>query len=58
MEWQQILTYLGVKNMKKLEKCPECDGKLNENENIQFCESCGYWTYKGTVRFDSIAIFA
>ncbi|SDF95377.1 hypothetical protein SAMN04488589_1805 [Methanolobus vulcani] len=44
--------------MNKLETCPECNYKLNENENIQYCENCGYWTPKGTARFDSIAIFA
>ncbi|WMW24879.1 hypothetical protein RE474_12465 [Methanolobus sediminis] len=44
--------------MNKLENCPECNSKLNENETIQYCENCGYWTNKGTVRFDSIAIFA
>lgn len=44
--------------MKKLEKCPECNAKLHEDQNVQFCKVCGYWTQTGTVRFDSIAIFA
>lgn len=44
--------------MKKLKRCPECNGKLSEDEHLQFCECCGYWTNKGTVRFDSIVIFA
>jgi ribosomal protein L37AE/L43A len=44
--------------MNKLETCPECNSRLNENENIQYCENCGYWTRKGTARVDSIAIFA
>jgi hypothetical protein len=44
--------------MKKLETCPECNSSLDENEKIQFCKVCGYWTNKGTARFDSIAIFA
>ncbi|SFM24891.1 hypothetical protein SAMN04488696_0546 [Methanolobus profundi] len=42
--------------MMKLEKCPECNSELNENEHVQFCRTCGYWTNLGTVRFDPISL--
>ncbi|WP_406659983.1 hypothetical protein V7O66_09035 [Methanolobus sp. ZRKC3] len=44
--------------MKKLEECPKCNAELHDDENVQVCGICGYWTRKGTVRLGSIAILA
>lgn len=43
--------------LKKIKTCPQCDSDLNDTLGPhQVCHNCGYWTEKGTVRFDSVMI--
>ena len=48
---------LNVK-MFKFKICPKCKSDLKTNNNgIQVCNVCEYWTKQGTARLDSITIF-
>ncbi|ABE52239.1 Hypothetical protein Mbur_1321 [Methanococcoides burtonii DSM 6242] len=43
--------------MKTLDKCPKCNSELElENDSLQVCKVCKYWTKAGTARLDSITI--
>jgi len=45
--------------MNKLKICPKCNSELKMNDDdVQVCSVCKYWTKKGTARLDSIMIFA
>lgn len=45
--------------LRQIKTCPQCDSDLNDALGpYQVCDNCGYWTKKGTVRFDSVMILA
>ncbi|MFY9199866.1 MAG: hypothetical protein ACOX7X_02635 [Methanosarcina flavescens] len=44
--------------MSILIHCPECHSKLENNlfKEFQYCQVCGYWTKKETVRLEPLII--
>ncbi|WP_370574232.1 hypothetical protein [Methanomethylovorans sp.] len=45
--------------MKHLKECPECKTLLRDvYQNMQHCVICGYRTFKGTARLDTLRAFA
>ena len=54
-----IYSICGGNMLRKIKTCPQCDADLNDTPGPhQVCNNCGYWTKKGTVRFDSVMILA
>ena len=45
--------------MDKLKVCPRCESEFREEQDgVQVCDVCEYWTKEGTARLDSIMIYA
>jgi len=45
-----------MENVQQLTRCPKCGKRLYGCGHIQICNTCGYWTLKGTARMDSIVV--
>ena len=45
-----------MKNIQQLTRCPKCGRRLCVCGRMQICIVCGYWTFAGTARMDSIVV--